>query len=84
MADVHVTCMQHSAASKEPKVLEYKKKMEVCEGKQVTLRVMFTGTPKPTVTWTRNGGRVMADYSTEICADGSIFIVCVEKKHAGR
>ena len=45
---------------------------------------MFTGTPKPTLTWLRDGTRVVADYSTEVGADGSLFLVCVEKKHAGK
>ena len=56
----------------------------VCEGKQVTLRVASTGTPSPTLTWTFDGRPVEADYATEIGRDGSLFFVCVEKKHAGR
>lgn len=73
-----------SIGDKKPELLDYKQKVVVCEGKQVTLRVMFTGTPTPTVIWTCNGKRVEADYATEIGRDGSLFLICVEKKHAGR
>lgn len=69
---------------KTPEVVDYKKEIAVCEGHQVTLRVMFTGIPKPTVTWELEGDRVKADYAIEIGTDGSLFFICVEKKHNGR
>ena len=53
-------------------------------GEQVTLRVNFTGIPKPTITWTFKGTKMEGDYATELGTDGSLLFVCVEKKHAGR
>ena len=72
------------AGDQKPELLEYEREVVVCEGKQVTLRVMFTGSPKPMLTWMQNGSRVKADYATELCTDGSLLFICVEKKHSGR
>ena len=54
------------------------------EGQQVTLRVTFTGTPKPAIIWTFKGTKMQGDYAIELCSDGSLLFVCVEAKHAGR
>ena len=67
-----------------PELLDYKPKVSVCEGKQATLRVMFSGSPTPTVTWSCNGVAIVPDYATEVGSDGSLFFVCVESKHSGR
>ena len=80
-----VTCTCTCTGDKAPEVLEYKKETVVCEGRQVTLRVIFTGNPTPTVTWELDGNTVKGDYAVEIGRDGgSLFFICVEKKHSGK
>ncbi len=66
-----------------PQIVDYKSEVVVTEGMQVTLRVTFIGTPKPAVFWTFKGKKVEADNSTETELDGSLFFICVERKHAG-
>ena len=68
----------------EPKIIEFKSEMEATEGKQVTLRVTFSGIPKPTISWIFKGKKIEGDYATELGSDGSLLFVCVETKHAGR
>ena len=53
-------------------------------GHQATLRLNFGGTPQPTVVWTFKGKPVGDDKSVELSADGSLVIICVEERHAGR
>ena len=53
-------------------------------GQQVTLRLSFSGSPQPTVAWTFKGRPITEDPSVELSADGSLVIVCVEQRHAGR
>ena len=69
---------------KEPKIEEFEPEVQVIEGQEITLRVTFTGTPKPSIAWTFKGNRMEGDYATEIGSDGSLLFVCVEAKHAGR
>ena len=68
----------------EPKILDFQPEVHASEGEQVTLRVNFTGIPKPTITWKFKGTKMEGDYATELGTDGSLLFVCVEKKHAGR
>ena len=68
----------------EPKVMEFDQEVCTMEGKQVTLRVAFSGIPKPNLSWTFNGSKVEGDYTIEVGTDGSLLFVCVEKKHSGR
>ena len=68
----------------EPKIEEFEPEVQAIEGQEITLRVTFTGKPKPTITWTFKGNRIEGDYATEIGSDGSLLFVCVEAKHAGR
>ena len=83
-----MTLTQHTHTSTstatEPKVLDFQPEIHANEGEPVTLRVDFTGTPKPTITWTFNGTKMEGDYSIELGTDGSLLIICVETKHAGR
>ena len=67
-----------------PEVKGYQTEVHAFEGEQVTLRVNFTGIPKPTNTWTFQGKKMEGDYATELGSDGSLLFVCVETKHAGR
>ena len=67
-----------------PKIKDFEPEIHACEGEQVTLRVNFIGTPKPTITWTFKGKKVEGDYATELGSDGSLLFVCVEGRHAGR
>ena len=71
-------------AATMPKITDFEPEVRAAEGEQVTLRVNFTGTPKPTITWTFKGKKMEGDYATELGSDGSLLFVCVEKKHAGR
>ena len=64
--------------------MDYKQKVQANEGEQVTLRVNFTGNPKPTITWTAKGTNMEEDYATELGTDGSLLFVCVEARHAGK
>ena len=68
----------------EPKITEFQPEVHATAEEQVTLRVNFTGIPKPTITWTFKGTKMEGDYATELGTDGSLFFVCVETKHAGR
>ena len=68
----------------EPKVVDYQPEVHVSEGEQATLRVNFTGNPKPTITWMFKDKKMEGDYATELGSDGSLMFVCVEMKHAGR
>ena len=68
----------------EPKIMEFDREVCTMEGKQVTLRVAFSGIPKPHLSWTFNGSKVEGDYAIEVGTDGSLLFVCVEKKHSGR
>ena len=68
----------------EPKITDFYPEIHANTGEQVTLRVNFTGIPKPTITWTFKGTKMEGDYATELGTDGSLLFVCVEKKHAGR
>ena len=71
-------------AASEPKITDFQPEVQANEGEQVTLRVNFTGVPKPTITWTFKGNKMEGDYATELGTDGSLLFVCVETKHAGR
>ena len=73
----------HTIAS-EPKITDVQPEVHATAGEQVTLRVNFTGIPKPTITWTFKGTKMEGDYATELGTDGSLLFVCVETKHAGR
>ena len=73
----------HITAS-EPKIIDFASEVQASAGEQVTLRVNFTGVPKPTITWTFKGNKMEGDYATELGTDGSLLFVCVETKHAGR
>ena len=68
----------------EPTVAAFDRDVCVVEGQQVTLRVSFSGTPTPKLSWTFNGSKVDGDYAIELGMDGSLLFVCVERKHAGR
>ena len=67
-----------------PEIKGYLAEVHACEGEQVTLRVNFTGIPKPAITWTFKGKKMEGDYATEMGSDGSLLFVCVEGRHAGR
>ena len=68
----------------EPKIIDFQPEIHASVGEQVTLRVNFMGTPRPTITWTFKGTKMEGDYATELGTDGSLLFVCVETKHAGR
>ena len=68
----------------EPKITDFQPEVHATVGEQVTLRVNFTGIPKPTITWTFKGTKMEGDYATELGTDGSLLFVCVETKRAGR
>ena len=74
----------YSHVAAEPKIIEFQREVHVSEGEQATLRVNFTGTPRPTITWTFKDNKMEGDYATELGSDGSLMFVCVEMKHAGR
>ena len=67
-----------------PILLDYKQLVNAKEGEQVILSVTFSGTPKPTITWTFKGNKLEGDYTTELDSDGSLMFFCVESKHAGK
>ena len=71
-------------AAMEPKIEEFEHEVQAIEGQQVTLRVSFTGIPKPSIAWMFKGTRIEGDYAIELGSDGSLLFVCVEAKHAGR
>ena len=88
---IHITQLPHTQFSNthtltasEPKVTDFQPEVHATAGEQVTLRVNFTGVPKPTITWTFKGTKMEGDYATELGTDGSLLFVCVETKHAGR
>ena len=68
----------------EPKITDFQPEVYANEGEQVTLHINFTGTPKPTITWTFKGTKMEGDYATELGTDGSLLFVCVETKYAGK
>ena len=78
----HTQILYHIAS--EPKITDFQPEIHATAGEQVTLRVNFTGIPKPTITWTFKGTKMEGDYATELGTDGSLLFVCVESKHAGR
>ena len=73
-----------TATGSEPKIENYESLVTVKEGEQVVLSVNFTGTPKPTITWTFKGTKMEGDYATELGTDGSLMFFCVEPKHTGK
>ena len=83
-ANVYIHTHTHTHIATEPKILNFQPEIHANEGEQVTLRVNFTGTPKPTITWTFKGTNMEGDYATELGTDGSLLFVCVGTKHAGR
>ena len=74
----------HGIVASESKILDFVSEVQASAGEQVTLRVNFTGVPKPTITWTFKGTKMEGDYATELGTDGSLLFVCVETKHSGR
>ena len=70
----------------KPRITDYDSKVQAYEWEDVTLRVTFTGNPKPTITWTsdQEDGTLDDDYAIELNSDGSLLIVCAEQRHAGR
>jgi hypothetical protein len=68
----------------KPQITSVSSEMHATIGKQVTLRLSFSGSPQPTVAWTFKGRPINEDPSVEFSADGSLVIVCVEQRHAGR
>ena len=68
----------------EPRIVNFESLVKAKEGEQVTLRVNFTGIPKPTITWTFKGTKMEGDYATELGTDGSLVFFCVEPKHTGK
>ena len=68
----------------KPQITSVINEMHSTIGQQVTLRLSFSGNPQPTVAWTFKGGPISEDPSVELSADGSLVIVCVEQRHAGR
>ena len=79
---MHIQTTNYTAS--EPKIIDFVSEVQAGAGEQVTLRVNFTGVPKPTITWTFKGNKMEGDYATELGTDGSLLFVCVETKHAGR
>ena len=73
-----------TATGSEPRIENYESLVTVKEGEQVVLSVNFTGTPKPTITWTFKGTKMEGDYATELGTDGSLMFFCVEPKHTGK
>lgn len=67
-----------------PKIIDYESTVIANEWEDVTLRVNFTGNPKPTITWIRKDETLDDDYAIELNSDGSLLFVCVEKRHEGR
>ena len=67
-----------------PEIIDYEPKVIANEWAQVTLRVNFTGSPKPTVTWMYEGTSLDDDYAIELNSDGSLLFICAEKSHEGR
>ena len=78
------TYTYYKLVASEPKIIDSVSEVHASAGEQVTLRVNFTGVPKPTVIWTFKGTKMEGDYATELGTDGSLLFVCVETKHAGR
>ena len=68
----------------KPQIRSVSNEMHATIGEQVTLRLSFSGTPRPTIVWTFKGRPLGVDPSVELSADGSLVIVCVEQRHAGR
>ena len=62
---------------------EFPEDIDVVEGESVALQVSVTGDPTPTLTWYHNGQEVVADYSTELREDGSLFIPSSELRQTG-
>ena len=69
----------------EPKIKNYKRHVHIGEGEELTLKVEFSGLPKPTIDWFYDGMRLDAESlgGREILNDGSIHICAVEGVHAG-
>ena len=68
----------------KPRITSVSSEVHACIGQQVTLRMSFSGTPQPVVMWSFKGKSIIEDNSVELSADGSLVIVCVEPRHAGR
>lgn len=68
----------------KPQITSVSNEIYAIIGQQVTLRLSFNGSPQPTVAWTFKGRPISDDPSIELSADGSLVIVCVEQRHAGR
>ena len=54
------------------------------ESEQVLLSPNFTGAPDLKITWLRNGEKINCDDDYDIRPDGSLYLPCVKKNHAGR
>ena len=69
-----------------PNIIDYEKEIQGFEWDEVTLRVNFTGSPRPNVTWTFEDPscNLEEDYAIEMSSDGSLLFVCIEKRHEGR
>ena len=69
-----------------PEIIDYETEVSGLEWDEVTLRVNFTGNPRPTVTWKFEDSScdLEDDFSIEMNSDGSLLFVCIEKRHEGR
>ena len=69
-ACTHVTYSMLLTKASEPKITDFQPELHATAGEQVTLRVNFTGIPKPTITWIFKGTKMEGDYATELGTDG--------------
>ena len=69
----------------EPKIKDFKRYVHIGEGEEVSLKVEFTGFPKPSIDWFYDGMRLDSNSlnGREILNDGTIFIKEANRKHAG-
>ena len=66
-----------------PAIIQFPQDTHTVVGDRVVLRVAVTGTPQPKLTWYHNGEKVVADYSKELAADGTLTMPSAEEKYSG-
>lgn len=69
----------------EPKIKHYETCIDIDEGEELTMKVTFTGFPKPSIEWFFGGIKLNTNplAGCEMLHDGSLHMRAVEQSHAG-
>ena len=78
-----ITCGAAAVTTSPPKITEHPQSLTVQRGAPATLNCAATGYPTPTVSWYRNGERVMtgAGDHTVVLPGGALFFLRTVENH---